>query len=169
MGSRFNCSLMLRSFANLMLRAFAILTVASATPLTAATEADCFDVEVSANIVRQTPTVAPECDECIIMRWPWIIDLRVRRVHQGSVALGSLTVLTVQHTDFRSDVGSRRWLLRRNTLGGFNVVYQPDEGKLQRCSADMPAAMPYIRPADGQTLDDLRREGEKHYGRDLGS
>jgi hypothetical protein len=131
----------------------------------AANETECFDAEVSATIVRQTPTVMPECD-CIIMRWPWIVDLGVRRVHAGHVQRGPLTVLTLQHTDHRSDLGAHRWLLRRNTLGGFNVVHHPERGTLARCSADAPAARPFIRPADGETLDDLRRDGQEYYGRD---
>jgi hypothetical protein len=144
---------------------FAATTVAAAQPTEAAIEAECFDAEVSATIVRQIPTVTPECD-CIIMRWPWIVDLRVRRVHAGHVQRGPLTVLTVQHTDHRTDLGARRWLLRRNTLGGFNVVHDSDEGLLRRCSAGAPAARPFITPAQGQTLDDLRRAGEEYYDRD---
>jgi hypothetical protein len=127
-----------------------------------AAAAECFDAEISATIVRQTPTVIPECDGCIIIRWPWIVDLRVRRVHHGSVALGPLTVLTLQHTYYRTGLGARRWLLRRNTLGSFNVVVPPEEGTLPRCSANAPAAEPFIA---GRPLDDLRREGEARYGR----
>lgn len=152
----------IRSHARQMLTCFAATTAAQAD---AAPETECFDAEVSATIVRQIPTVMPECD-CIIMRWPWIVDLRVRRVHAGHVRRGPLTVLTLQHNDHRPDVGAHRWLLRRNTLGSFNVVHDPGEGLLRRCSADAPAARPFISPADGETLDDLRRAGQKYYGRD---
>jgi hypothetical protein len=129
------------------------------------TEVECFDADVSATILRQTPTVIPECEDCIIMRWPWLVDLRVRRVQEGLATRGDLTVLNVQHTYYRTDLGPRRWLLRRNTLGGFNVVVPSEEGRLPRCSESALPAPPYIQPADGTTLDDVRREGEARYGR----
>ncbi len=154
------------SDARLILGGFAAIALASAEPAGAATEAECFDAEVSATIGRQTPTVMPECGGCIIMRWPWIVDLRVRRVHAGQVQRGPLTVLTLQHTDYRTDLGARRWLLRRNTLGSFNVVHHPERGALRRCSADAPAVRPLIRPADGETINELRRTGEEYYGRE---
>jgi len=129
-----------------------------------ASETECFDAEVSASISRQTPTIVPDCGDCIIMRWPWIVELQVQRVHSGRLARGQVTVLTVQHTYYRRDLGARRWWLRRNTLGAYNVL-QPDEGEtLQRCSAESPAARPYIQPPDGKTLEDLRRGAEEHYG-----
>ncbi len=141
-------------------------STAAGSPASAfdAATVECFDAEVSAAIVRQTPTVAPECADCIIIRWPWIVDLRVQRIRRGAVALGPVTVLTLQHTYYRTD-RSRRWLLRRNTLGSFNVVFDPEQGRLPRCPTSAPAARPYIRPGDGRTLDDLRREGEVRYGR----
>ena len=125
----------------------------------------CYDAEVSARIVSQTPTVMPGCDDCIIIRWPWFLDLDVRRVHDGDIRRGRLTVLTVQHTDFRRDLGTVRWKLRRNSLGGFNVVWFGDD-PAQRCSSDQPPTPAYITPREGQTLEDLRREGREHYGRD---
>lgn len=130
-----------------------------------AQDAECYDAEVSARIVSQTPTVTPGCDDCIIMRWPWIVDLDVRRVHSGDAHRGPLTVLTVQHTDFRHDIGMVRWKLRRNTRGQFNVVWF-GENPTRQCSPSESLAQPYITPADGQTLEDLRREGRQHYGRD---
>jgi hypothetical protein len=146
-----------------------LLAATGASPASAnrtAPEADCIDAEVSATILRQTPTVIPECDDCIVMYWPWIVDLRVHSVHAGSVALGPLTVLTLQHADYRTDLGARRWLLRRNTLGSFNVVVEREDGTLPRCSADAPDARPFIQPAEGQTLDDLRRDAEGWLGQD---
>src|SRR5256885_16317405 len=83
----------------------------------------CFDALVSARIVRQTPTVIGECgDTCIIMEWPWIVDLDIRRVLEGNVPSGRITVLTMQHTYFRRGLGTSRWGLRRNSLGNFNVI-----------------------------------------------
>ncbi|MFN4295878.1 MAG: hypothetical protein ACK4FB_03485 [Brevundimonas sp.] len=148
------------------LAAFA-LTVAliSCADNVTAQDAACYDAEVSARIVSQTPTVAPACADCVIMRWPWIVDLDVRRVHAGEVRRGPLTVLTVQHTDFRRDLGGVRWTLRRNTEGGFNVVGFGEDPERQ-CSPDDPPASPYITPPKGQTLEDLRREGREYYGRD---
>ena len=146
----------------LAMRAVLAATIAGlATPASAASEADCFDAEVTATIVRQTPTDFPECDDCIIMRWPWFVELHVERIHQGRAAKGPLTVLTVQHAHYRPDLGARRWLLRRNTLGSFNVVQSDTGERPQRCSPGSPPARPYIVPADGETLDDLRRELER--------
>lgn len=154
------------SDARLILGGFAAVALAWVEPVGAATEAECFDAEVSATIVRQTPTVMPECDDCIIMRWPWIVDLRVRRVHSGQVPRGPLVVLTLQHTDYRTDLGARRWLLRRNTLGSFNVVHHPERAALRRCLAGTPATRPFIQPIDGETLSDLRRAGAEYYNRE---
>jgi hypothetical protein len=131
-----------------------------------AAEPNCFDALVSATILRQTPTVLPDCgNDCIVMSWPWILDLDVERVLEGRAPSGPLTVLTVQHTDFRDDLGARRWWLRRNTLGGFNVLRFEAEAKPPRCPLETPPARPFITPPEGQTLQDLRREGERRYGR----
>ena len=145
------------------MRALVAATIAGlATPSSAASEADCFDAEVTATIVRQTPTDYHGCgDDCIVMSWPWFVELNVERIHQGRAAKGTLTVLTVQHTYYRTDLGARRWLLRRNTLGSFNVVRSNAGERPQRCSAGSPPARPYIVPADGKTLDELRRELEQ--------
>ncbi|WP_313005056.1 hypothetical protein [Brevundimonas sp.] len=142
------------------------LAAASAWSATSAIaqKAECYDAEVSARIVSQTPTIMPDCNDCIIMRWPWIVDLDVRRAQSGEVRRGRLTVLTVQHTDRRSD-RAVRWKLRRNTLGGFNVVWFGEAPK-RRCSPDAPPALAYITPPNGQTLEDLRREGREYYDRD---
>lgn len=143
--------------------AFAMLTSGS----TLASEPDCYDAEVSARITRQTPTVIGGCgDDCIIMAWPWIIDLNVRWVYSGSVQRGPVTVLAVQHTYFSQPRNGRRWWLRRNSLGTYNIVQPNPDEPLQRCLADALPARPFISPADGQTLNDLRREGEERYGAD---
>lgn len=142
-----------------------LVLVTSGVSNAMAQETACYDADVSVRIVSQTPTVMPGCDDCIIMRWPWILDLDVRRVHDGDIRRGRLIVLTVQHTDFRRDLGTVRWKLRRNSLGGFNVVWFGDD-PTQRCSSDEPPESAYITPPDGQTLEDLRREGREHYGRD---
>lgn len=138
----------------------------SASAPSAAEEPECFDADVSAVIVRQVPTIMPRCADCIIFKWPWIVDLRVQHVHSGSVERGRLTVQTIQHTDYRSDLGKRRWWLRRNTLGGFNAELQSVEAKRQLCFASAKAVPPFTRPGPGRSLDDLRREGARHYGRD---
>lgn len=130
-----------------------------------AQEADCYDAEVSARIVSQIPTVFPDCGaDCIIISWPWFVDLDVRRVHSGDAHRGRLAALAVLHTYYRSDLGSRRWKLRRNDLGGFNLLRGAEN--LTRCADDQPPATAYIKPPDGQTLEDLRRAGREHYGRD---
>jgi hypothetical protein len=148
----------------------AFLSALAATSAWSATsaiaqDAECYDAEVSARIVSQTPTVMGQCDDCIIISWPWIVDLDVRRIHSGDVQRGRLTVLTVQHTDFRRDLGARRWKLRRNNQGGFNLL-RDAESITARCANDAAPVLAYITPPDGQTLEDLRREGRAHYDRD---
>lgn len=131
-----------------------------------AQDAECYDAEVSARIVSQIPTVLPDSDDgWIVMSWPWIVDLDVSRVHSGDARRGPLTVLAVLHTNYRRDLGTRRWKLRRNDLGGFNLL-RGAENLTIRCANDQPPAKAYIIPPNGQTLEDLRREGRKHYGRD---
>ncbi len=125
----------------------------------------CYDAEVSARIVSQTPTVAPDCDDCILMRWPWIIDLDVRRVHSGDVGRGRLTVLAVQHTAIRRDLGSIRWKLRRNAEGGFNLIGL-GRHPARRCAPNEPPASAPITPPEGRALDDLRQAGRARYGPD---
>ena len=130
-------------------------------------EIECFDADVSATIERQIPTfVEIECGGCIVMRWPWIVDLQVLRVRQGSAPTGPLSVLTVQHSDFRTDLGSRRWLLRRNSLQGFNAILRENDPRLPRCAGNAEPARPFIEPGEGRTLEDVRREGAEHFNRD---
>ena len=127
---------------------------------------ECYDAEISARILSQTPTIAPRFDDMIVMRWPWIVDLDVRRVHTGEAPRGRQTVLTIQHTDFRRTLGVMRWKLRRNTLGGFNVIGFSEQGPDRRCSpADRPEQA-YITPGPGETLVDLREQGRRFYNRD---
>jgi hypothetical protein len=125
---------------------------------------DCYDALVSARIVRQVPSAYPDCgDGCIIMSWPWFIDLDVRRVLDGALPNRKLSVLTIQHTSFRSRIGYRRWLFRRNALGGYNATTFFEPKEVQRCDPGMAPMKPYLHPSDGRTLDDLRREGEALY------
>jgi len=96
------------------------------------------------------------------MRWPWFVDLQVKRVVEGNVDRKPLRVLTVQHTWMVSRYST--WRLRRNNLGGFNAVFSETNSSLRRCPAEAAPAVPYIRPAPNQTLDDLRNAGLDRYG-----
>jgi hypothetical protein len=106
---------------------------------------DCFDAEVSARLVRQTPTPIPDCGaDCIVMSWPWILDLDVEAVVRDSAPTGRLRVLSVQHTFYRADLGDRRWLLRRNARQGFNLLRVDPDARPKLCGKGSPAAAPYI-------------------------
>ncbi len=122
----------------------------------------CYDAQVFARLLRQTPTQIPACDDCIIFSWPWILELDVNRTLQGAAPAGRLKVLSVQHTWMVRHSG--RWSLRRNASGGFNLVSPRDEEDLKRCAAGTEPAEPYFQPAPGQTLADVEREGEARYG-----
>ena len=140
----------------------ATLAVASATAASsqAAARDDCFDARVSARILRQIPTTLPDCGrDCIVMAWPWFMDLRIERVLEGEARRGPLTVLTLQHMRYRTDLGGRRWWLRRNSEGGFNVLRLSDDARPERCAAGSPPAPAYIRGS--RPLAEVRREAER--------
>lgn len=121
---------------------------------------ECYDVLASARVVRQTPTPSPGCgDDCVVMSWPWIVDLDVRSVVRGTAKRGLATVLTLQHTDFREGLVDV-WWLRRNTLGSFNVVAVGSDEEVARCAANSPPARPYLQPRPGKSLADVRRDSE---------
>lgn len=126
----------------------------------------CFDAEVSARLIGQTPSVIPELDDgSIVMEWPWFLDFEIRRVLRGTAPTGKITVLSVQHTYWISNLGTKRWLLRRNDQGGFNLLGFADKSRLKLCPAGTPVAHAYLSPDKGNTLERLREEGEKRYGR----
>lgn len=125
---------------------------------------ECFDALVRAKIVKQTPSVFPDCGaDCIIMVWPWFLELDVKRVITGEAAKGRQLTLAMQHTSFRKDLGTTPWWLRRNSLGGFNVLRIGDSEKLAQCANGTPPVAPYISPGPNKTLADLLREGEEAY------
>jgi len=139
---------------------------AFAAPAASASTPDCFDAIVLARIVKQVPTAYPDCGkDCIVMSWPWIVEFDVDQAVAGTAPSGRLKVLAVQHTDFRHDLGTRRWWLRRNDLGGFNLLRFGESEHLDQCTADGPPARAYLHPSAGQTLDDVEKEGEKAWNR----
>lgn len=125
----------------------------------------CFDVSVHARIVDEVPSAYSDCGpDCIIITWPWFVDLKVRRVLQGELKDKQLTVLAVLHTG-HSKVGrraQRRWL-RRNSEGGFNLLRLQDDDRPEQCSPETPPMRAYLIPAEGRTLADERSEGERLY------
>jgi len=123
---------------------------------------DCIDALVSAKIVRQIPSPFPDCgDDCIIMSWPWFVDMKIKRVLRGRAPTGKVTVLAVLHTSYRKDLPSREWALRRNDLGGFNLIRTSDARPLPLCPENAPPASPYIRPKDGESLADVIRDSQR--------
>ena len=149
----------------LLLSGLGVMTASTAGAVGHASEApECFDAQVSAEAVRQTPMIAGDCGmDCIVVSWPWAIDLDVARVLRGSAPTGRLTVLAVQHTYRRQ--GRAQWWLRRNDLGAFNILAVSAEDALPLCGKGEPPAAAYIHPPQGKTLQDLVTEGEAHYGR----
>lgn len=123
----------------------------------------CFDAEVSAHIIRQTPI--PDCGvDCIVMSWPWILQLDVEEVVRGSAPTGRLMVLAVQHTYLRTDMGGRLLLLRRNSRKGFNLLRVGPEDSPKFCGRGMAPATPYI-DADRDSLNKMEQEGLRTCGR----
>lgn len=127
---------------------------------------DCYEAAVYGRVAHQLPSEFPDCGpDCIVMQWPWFLDLRVERVIAGNLRRGTLPVLSVQHTYFRANYRTT-WWLRRNTADGFNVVSRGKTTTLLPCPTGTPAVEPYLRPHDGQTLDDLRRVAERRHALD---
>ncbi|MBR0552910.1 hypothetical protein [Stakelama marina] len=125
----------------------------------------CFDVLVFGKIVGQTPSDPPNLgDGNILMSWPYFIDLKITRVNKGKIGAKKITALSVQHTYWRSDLGTKKWWLRRNTEGGYNILTVQGGHEPPQCSAAMPPATAYLTPAPGQTLDDMRKAGKQRYG-----
>jgi len=145
------------------MRFTAAILVGLVAPSAALAEPACYDAKVRALSVDQVPSEIGDCgSDCIIMSWPWFVDLRVKRVFDGALPSKMIRVLTVQHTYRVSR--ERTWVLRKNTAGGYNVVVPEDGAALARCSEGVAAVEPYIRPSDGHTLDALREAGIRRYG-----
>jgi hypothetical protein len=126
--------------------------------------AECYDAVVKGRIVEQTPSVFPESDDgSITLVWPWFLKLHVRKVVVGTAPTGPLLVLSMQHTSFLNDLGWRRWWLRRNSLGGFNLLRFGEAENLPRCLAGGEVAEALIRPGPNQTLDGLLEDGKRAY------
>ncbi|MEG3086764.1 hypothetical protein [Sphingomonas sp. PB4P5] len=140
-----------------MFAALVMVAPASSTP-----SADCYDVKINARIVEQIPSEAPVCDDCIIMRWPWFLDFQVKRTIEGDWRGKALTALSVQHTYLQSRYGI--WLLRKNNLGGYNILISDDHMKPVRCPASTELAVAYLRPGPNLSLDEMRQAGERRYG-----
>lgn len=141
----------------------AAILVGLAKPSAALAELACYDAKVRALPVDQVPSEIGDCgSDCIIVSWPWFVDLQVKRVIDGAHPGKMIQALTVQHTYrvSREEV----WLLRENTAGGYNVVVPEEGAALRRCSAGAAPVEPYVRPGDGHTLDDLRDAGIRLYG-----
>jgi hypothetical protein len=126
---------------------------------------DCFDALVLAKVVGQVPSDFPNPDDgYIIMSWPYFIDLKIERVVEGKIVDKEITALSVQHTYWRNDLGTRKWWLRRNTEDGYNILKVEDGDKPTRCPSGIAPDPAYLTPGPGQTLDDMRRAGEQRYG-----
>lgn len=123
----------------------------------------CYDLKVEAKPIEQVPSEIPSCDDCIVMRWPWFVDLAVKRVEEGNWRGRTVSVLTLQHTYRVSRYST--WLLRRNDAGGYNVVHPEDDERLARCAPEIAPARAVLRPGPGQSLESLRADAERRYGR----
>lgn len=142
---------------------YAATLVGLAFPSTAIAGSACYDAKIRARPVDQIPSEAGDCgSDCIIMSWPWFVDLEVERVIDGTLSTKLVRVQTVQHT--YSVSRETTWLLRRNAAGDYNVLIGEDGSALARCPADAAPVEAYIRPGDGNTLDDLRDTGIRRYG-----
>lgn len=116
-----------------------------------AIEADCYDAHITARVIGQVPTVlGDEVDEngepIIVMRWPWILDLAVQRLHSGELSHRRVRALSIQHTALGTRV--REFFLRKNDQGGYNFVWQTENEAMPLCAPDQSPARAYYVPAD---------------------
>lgn len=128
-----------------------------------ASDVECYDAKIRAKPLAQVYTPIPEVEDAIVMSWPWFMDIRVKTVLEGEVPSRKITILAVLHSAYPSKTSTL--LLRRNTAGGFNLI-RTDPEEISRCPAGTEPAQPYIRPANGRTLDDYRREAEEEMRRE---
>jgi hypothetical protein len=142
-----------------LLRTSLVLWLISLSNHALAADLERYDAKVRAKADAQVATPFPSDPDYIVISWPWFLDLNVTRVLEGDVPQKKITVLAVLHTAYISK--TRTWLLRRNTLGTFNVLRIAEPESIPRCGADAEPAEPYIRPAEGKSLEDYRREGEE--------
>ncbi|WP_157696596.1 hypothetical protein [Porphyrobacter sp. CACIAM 03H1] len=131
-----------------------------------ADEPECYDLKIRAKPVAQVPTEIIEEPGYIVMSWPWFVDLEVERVLDGNSDETKLTVLAVLHTSYVAK--TRVFLLRRNTLGGFNLLRPESPEELTRCKAGVEPMISYLRTAEGKSLEDYRLAGEKAWADYLG-
>lgn len=129
-----------------------ILAVAILTGLVAASAAHaepvCYDAKVLARPVEQVPSEIPMCrGDCVVVSWPWFVDLRVKRVLDGALPSKTVRVLAVQ-SNYRVARDSI-WLLRRNTANGYNALSSEEETTVVRCAAEAAPLEPYLRPSAG--------------------
>lgn len=131
-----------------------------------ADEPECYDLKIRAKPVAQIPTEIVAEPGYIVMSWPWFVDLDVKRVLDGEFKEKKLTALAVLHTSYVPK--TRVFLLRRNTLGGFNMLRPEKPEELTRCNAGVGPMLSYLRPVEGKSLEDYRLAGEKAWADYLG-
>lgn len=113
--------------------------------------------------VDKVPSEIGYCgSDCIIMSWPWFVDLRVKCVVEGYLLSKLVRTLTVQHIYRLSHEGT--WLLRKNTAGGYNAVVPEGGVGLSRCSDGIASFEPGIRPGDEHAFNNPRDAGIRRYG-----
>lgn len=106
---------------------------------------ECYDAVVDAVILRQLPTQIPDCGpNCFIMRWPWFVEIDIKRVIKGKAPRGRIAVMTLQHSDILETGKPSRWWLRRTVDGGFNVIWEDRRDLPKACPADAAPTKPFL-------------------------
>lgn len=127
-----------------------LFAAASLSPVSAALaqahpRGECFDALVTARIIRQIPSPLPNCgSNCIIIAWPWRLDVEVEQVVKGTGPTGPQTLLALQHSYFAQGQKRIQAWLRRHSGGGFNIVKLEDGVELTPCPAGSEASNPYL-------------------------
>lgn len=147
--------------------AFALLMAAGAAPVVA--QPACHDALVIAEVAHGVPLL-PDCGGCLWTGGVWIVELQVSRVVDGRAVAGPVTALTVQPDRLARDTrlrGARGWLLRANSLGGYNAEIA-DATQTRQCRRGLAAVPALAAPEGGGGMAGLLREARAasgaHYG-----
>lgn len=120
---------------------FVLLPLASTSVATAADASlDCYDLKVLGATVSQRELPMPDCKGCIYFAVPYVLQIKVKKVLEGTDASSRLVVRSIQHMAEPQEL--RTWWLRRNSANSYNRVEYDQSVQPRRCRIKMPPAKP---------------------------
>ena len=141
-----------------------LVGVMAAAPVMA--QPACHDALVVAQVTHGVPFL-PDCDGCLWTEGVWVVELQVDRVVDGLALAGPVTALTVQPDRLARDTrlrGPRAWVLRANSLGGYNAEVADDAAATRQCRRGLAAAPALAAPGTGGGMEGLLAEARAGSG-----